>query len=460
SDLASAQAKFVDAYLGDKPGVDDLQVSRNKDRFRNLMGETIIDAEIYTADVRPMGRAQAMPRASGGFEKRGEFLVGKFAQDRGDGAIQGRIYLAPITSRDTDAAGEFKVAGYAGIALSLDPAYSVIDKANKNALLTAAAVGGAMLFAAIVAFALLTPLRQVLRDSEEFARGNFDHRPAGARGGEAGALARSVSRIALAARDRIHEAEQKAKDAVPPPPDHREEVGAGTAPGSLLRVAGWEAEGTSRACQDLNGDFFDYAMAADGRLAAVLMETSFIGLPAAFVASSAQGAFRGLAGAHGSAGALLEAIGANVAHKIPKGETLRGVCVVADPTSGEVTLARAGKGNPPVIWRAMDRSLEKVEISGPGLAREGGPGTGVQATETKLKLDARDRLSLFSTGLYRARNAKKEKFGEENLDGLILKFGPMNSTAFVNMVNNEVDLFHEGAPQRDDLTVLTVRRLK
>jgi len=42
----------------------------------------------------------------------------------------------------------------------------------------------------------------------------------------------------------------------------------------------------------------------------------------------------------------------------------------------------------------------------------------------------------------------------------VLKFGPMNSTAFVNMVVNEVDLFHEGASQRDDLTVLTVRRIK
>ena len=30
----------------------------------------------------------------------------------------------------------------------------------------------------------------------------------------------------------------------------------------------------------------------------------------------------------------------------------------------------------------------------------------------------------------------------------------------MNMVVNEVDLFHEGAMQRDDLTLLTVRRLK
>jgi hypothetical protein len=28
------------------------------------------------------------------------------------------------------------------------------------------------------------------------------------------------------------------------------------------------------------------------------------------------------------------------------------------------------------------------------------------------------------------------------------------------MVVNEVDLFHEGASQRDDLTVLTVRRIR
>jgi hypothetical protein len=29
----------------------------------------------------------------------------------------------------------------------------------------------------------------------------------------------------------------------------------------------------------------------------------------------------------------------------------------------------------------------------------------------------------------------------------------------VNFVANEVDLFHEGAPQRDDITIVTVRRV-
>ena len=36
---------------------------------------------------------------------------------------------------------------------------------------------------------------------------------------------------------------------------------------------------------------------------------------------------------------------------------------------------------------------------------------------------------------------------------------PKNSAAFVNFVANEVDLFHEGAVQQDDITLVTVRKL-
>jgi serine phosphatase RsbU (regulator of sigma subunit) len=157
---------------------------------------------------------------------------------------------------------------------------------------------------------------------------------------------------------------------------------------------------------------------------------------------------------------LLDSIGAAVGPRLPEDAEIHATVCIADPETGATEIARAGKANPPVLWRADTKALEKVEVDGPPIRRRGGAGTGASAGHQDVELRSRDRLSFVSDGLFRARNSKKEKFGEQRLDGLILKFGPMNSTAFVNMVVNEVDLFHEGASQRDDLTVLTVRRIR
>ena len=43
---------------------------------------------------------------------------------------------------------------------------------------------------------------------------------------------------------------------------------------------------------------------------------------------------------------------------------------------------------------------------------------------------------------------------------LIKKEAPKNSAAFVNLVANEIDLFHEGAVQKDDITLVTIRKVR
>ena len=42
---------------------------------------------------------------------------------------------------------------------------------------------------------------------------------------------------------------------------------------------------------------------------------------------------------------------------------------------------------------------------------------------------------------------------------MVSREAPKNSAAFVNFVANEVDLFHEGAIQEDDITLVTVRKV-
>ena len=453
-----AAKKDLDSVLGGgEKGVDAVQKGRNKDRLGRLsFQDVLVGADLYDAERHARGIGTAMPRAD--LVKSGDLLVGGFLiTDKG---IRGRVCLAPVKGRRDPKDAEEPLVGWAGVAVSAEPAWEAVEKANRSALLAGGVVLGLGLLGAVLALLMLWPLRRVRHDAEEFSRGNFEHRPAAPGGGEIGAVGRAVARMALTARDREIAAQAKAASATAGPQDHRPAVGAALAPGALLKVPNWEIEGTSRACLEIAGDFFDYSPAAAGRVCAVVAETSLRGLPAAFAAAQIQALFRALAPGADSASDLLDSLGAAAGPRLPEDASVHATVVLADPSSGKVEIARAGKSNPPVLWRAAAKGLETIGVEGPPLRRAGGAGTGGSAGHVEIALEPRDRLCLVSDGLFRARNSRKEKFGEQRLDGLVLKFAPMNSTAFVNMVVNEVDLFHEGADQRDDLTVLTVRRLR
>jgi serine phosphatase RsbU (regulator of sigma subunit) len=457
--LREFRTRLEDLLAADAPE-DAAQVTRNKDRLKAMAGDPILAVDVYNAQRQPRGVGTRMP-AGAATTKIGDTEVFAFTHESNGQQVRARLFLHPIKGREVGSSGKFSAAGWAGVAVSAESAYTAMDEARARALQVLAVVGGAGLLAAFVVLFPLLSLRQVLRDAEEFSRGNFDHRPSSAGTGEIGAVARAVARTALAARDRENDALAKAVAAVPPPTDHRAEVEPALKPGPVLRIPGWEAEGTSRPCFEIAGDFFDYCPVKGGGFAVILVETSLRGLPAAFAASEMRALFRGAAPAFEAPGALLGFLGAEAGPRLPAGHSVTATVAYVEPTSGRTLLARAGGGNAPVLWRAADRALEEIEVTGAALAREGGPGTGGNdPVDVAVELAARDRLSFFSDGLRRARNSRKEKFGEERLGGLILKFGPMNSTAFVNMVLNDVDLFHEGAQQKDDLTVLTVRRLK
>jgi HAMP domain-containing protein len=456
--VEGAKGKLFTTFLADRKE-DEALKTRNRERLRKLAKKgAIVGVDLYDSNRRPLNTGGPMPQVDR-LEADGDLVRGTFSFAAESGAtFPGRLCLAPIVGES--AQGGPRLLGYAGVALSAEAAAGFVARAEKKGLVAGGAVLTLGLLGAFVAFFMLARVRPILRDAEEFSRGNFEHRPSTPGGGEVGALGRAVARMALAAKDKEREALAKSTGPAAATVDNRPVVAAGLAPAAPLRLPGWEIEGTSRACFAIAGDFFDYSPAAGGRLSCILVETSLRGLPAAFLSAELRGLYRGLAPAADSASVLLDSLGAAVGPRVPEGEEVHATIALVDPASGKGEIARAGKANPPVAWRAETKGLEKIEIEGPPIRKAGGAGTGAAAGSVEVTLNPRDRLSLVSDGLFGARNQRKEKFGEQRLDGLVLKFGPMNSTAFVNMVVNEVDLFHEGAAQVDDLAIVTIRRIK
>jgi len=77
----------------------------------------------------------------------------------------------------------------------------------------------------------------------------------------------------------------------------------------------------------------------------------------------------------------------------------------------------------------------------------------------KVKFQPDDLLVCYTDGVNEALSLEEEEFGEERLKELILKHRKLDSQQLSDKIISEIYNFCEGAPQYDDITLLTTKRL-
>ena len=126
--------------------------------------------------------------------------------------------------------------------------------------------------------------------------------------------------------------------------------------------------------------------------------------------------------------------------------------VVYDPASGEVTSCNAGH-NPPLLLRKD--GVKRLECGGPvlGLLPE------ASFEQEAMRLEQGDLLAMFTDGVTEAESTGGLEWEE---DGLLMALeGCEDATAdeCVAKVLRAVEAFTAGAPQRDDLTLVVLRKV-
>jgi sigma-B regulation protein RsbU (phosphoserine phosphatase) len=131
--------------------------------------------------------------------------------------------------------------------------------------------------------------------------------------------------------------------------------------------------------------------------------------------------------------------------------------VVIEHSTGICRFASA-QHLPLVFWKREKKGSAKVASEGIALGLDAGPVFDKTLAEKAVQLELGDRVVLYTDGAINAKNASGATYGEEKFYYVVNREAPKNSAAFVNFVANDVDLFHSGAPQLDDFTILTARR--
>jgi sigma-B regulation protein RsbU (phosphoserine phosphatase) len=224
-------------------------------------------------------------------------------------------------------------------------------------------------------------------------------------------------------------------------------------PANAPDVPGVDLAGVTSACRTVGGDYYDFLVYPDSRVAILVADVAGKGMPAALMMSNLQARVQVLLESPDSLGESVTRLNKAVAANCPENRFITFFVGVIDPASGEAVYCNAGH-NPPLIVR-RGGAVEKLT--------EGGVILGVLPRftyhETRVRLEPGDALVLYSDGVTEAlRPDSDEEFGEDRLAATVQDHVGESADSILSAVVNAVAAFSEGSPQADDLTVVVARR--
>ncbi len=204
-----------------------------------------------------------------------------------------------------------------------------------------------------------------------------------------------------------------------------------------------------KPAKEVGGDFYDFFMIDDDHLGLVMADVSGKGVPAALFMMVSKSLLKISLQAGESPARALERINRQL---LEGGDIEMFVTVwaaVLNIRNGEGVAANAGHEDPVVLRAGGQYEFVKYKHSLPVAVMDGIP-----YNEHEFKLEAGDKLFVYTDGVTEAMNIKSELFGEERLrDALNISTDADPEHALKN-VNEAIALFTNGAEQSDDITML------
>lgn len=208
--------------------------------------------------------------------------------------------------------------------------------------------------------------------------------------------------------------------------------------------------------KEVGGDFYDFFKIDDNRMGIVIADVSGKGVPASiFMAVS-----RTLLRATGMRGVPSDECLTSV-NKMLCNESVDSMFVtmfygIYNIKTGVMEYTNAGH-NPPYIIRAATGKAEALPFSQDIVA---GMFDDIVFTRQKLQLEHGDSLVMFTDGVTEAFNTNGEQFDESGLEKSLEGMANEKAEDVTRKILNDVNTFAGEEPQSDDITIMTLRRIK
>ena len=224
-------------------------------------------------------------------------------------------------------------------------------------------------------------------------------------------------------------------------------------PQSCPKVPGVGLAGYCRPAQAIGGDYYDYFLLSDGRLALALGDISGKGISAALLMASLRASLRSIASLQqGDLAALIGNVNNLVYESSTSNRYATFFYAEYDPSTSLLTYVNAGH-NPPYILRGK----KAIPLDATGIVV--GLLPNAEYEQATIPMHAGDVLLTYTDGISEAMNYQDEEWGEDRMIASVRQLlaqpdCTVLAQQLLNCIIEAADKFTSGAPQHDDMTLL------
>ncbi|MBR0218336.1 MAG: SpoIIE family protein phosphatase [Clostridia bacterium] len=207
---------------------------------------------------------------------------------------------------------------------------------------------------------------------------------------------------------------------------------------------------TMDPAKEVGGDFYDFFLVDDDHICLVMADVSGKGVPAALFMVIAKTLIKNRAQMGDSPAEILT----NVNEQLCQGNDAELFVTVwlavIELSTGHGVAANAGHEHP-VIKRKDGQYELVVYRHSPAVATM----DGIRFREHTFELNPGDRLFVYTDGVPEATNARNELFGTDRMLAALNRDPDAAPHELLRTMSNDIDAFVGGAPQFDDITMLS-----
>ncbi|OLN22625.1 serine/threonine protein phosphatase [Domibacillus antri] len=217
---------------------------------------------------------------------------------------------------------------------------------------------------------------------------------------------------------------------------------------------GGEVSGSSVPARLIGGDYYDFYPLVNGKIRIVIGDVMGKGIPAAMLMILTRGAFRSAAETTKSPADTLTSMNQALYADL---RTLKSfvtlLCADWDPETSTLTYANAGH-NLPLYIKGKEQVVQELpKIKG---IMVGGLPNQVYNNHS-IQLHDKDTVFFYTDGIIEAQNHNKEQYKLERLVQTLMENKQKCVGDIEKCVMESIEKFTEGAPQRDDITMVLLK---
>ncbi|MBF0536671.1 MAG: SpoIIE family protein phosphatase [Nitrospirae bacterium] len=201
----------------------------------------------------------------------------------------------------------------------------------------------------------------------------------------------------------------------------------------------------------VGGDFYDYFSIDDTHICLVMADVADKGMPAALFMAVAKTLIRAIGAGNPNVTDILYKVNNELNKDNEDAMFVTLFMAILNYKTGELSFSNAGHNPPYLLSNGQIRQIGAKDVGIVlGIMKDA-----LYSVET-IQLSKGDGVFMYTDGIVEAMNITHELFGEHRLEKRLASGVTLPAKMLADMVLNDVIKFAEGAPQSDDITVMSM----